>query len=227
MKNISNFLVHSVLFKSKTQNEIDKILSSIEYIVKSYNEGDLIFSVEQAPKYIGIILKGCIEVQKNLASGKTVSILYKKTGELFGEGSVFSKATTYPCNIFSKTKSTIFLIDKQNILYLLSKDSCLLSNFLSSFADRVLLLNLKTELLSYSSIQQKIAFSLLYLMDEYKHNNVIFLPYSKKTWSEHLNVSRPSLFRELKILCNQKIIYIENRKITILNEDALIDILQN
>ncbi|QXM05325.1 Crp/Fnr family transcriptional regulator [Crassaminicella indica] len=225
MKNISSFLTNSVLFKNKTQQEINNALSSIEYIVKSYKKGDLIFSVDQTTKYIGIILEGCIEVQKNLASGKVISILYKKKGDLFGEGSVFSKTNTYPCNIFAKTKSTILLITKQNILNLLSKDSSLLINFLNSFANRILSLNLKTELLSYSSIQQKIAFSLLYLMDEYKCNNVILLPYSKKTWSEHLNVSRPSLFRELKILCDQKIIHIQNRTITILNKDHLISLL--
>ncbi|SHH26972.1 Crp/Fnr family transcriptional regulator [Tepidibacter thalassicus] len=225
MKNISNILSNSILFKNKTQQEINIALSSINYIIKHYKKGDLIFSVDQPPKYIGIILEGCIEVQKNLASGKVISILYKKKGDLFGEGSAFSKASTYPCNIFAKTKSTILLITKQNILNLLSKDSLLLTNFLNSFANRILLLNLKTELLSYSSIQQKIAFSLLYLMNEYKYNNVIFLPYSKKTWSEHLNVSRPSLFRELKILCNQKIIQIQNRTITILNENYLLNLL--
>ena len=225
MKNISKFLIHSVLFKNKTQDEIDSALSTIRYTVKSYNEGDLIFSVDQETNYVGTILQGCVEVQKNLASGKVVTILYKKRGELFGEGSAFSKANTYPCNMYSKTESTILLIDKQNVLYLLSKDSVILSNFLSSIANRVLLLNLKTELLSYSSIQQKIAFPLLYLMDEYKHNNVVFLPYSKKTWSEHLNVSRPSLFRELKVLCNQSIICVKNREITILNKNALINVL--
>ncbi|WP_026895697.1 Crp/Fnr family transcriptional regulator [Clostridiisalibacter paucivorans] len=227
MKNIANFLSKSIIFKHKTQNEINNILSSIKYIIKSYDKGDLIFSVEQPAEYIGIILEGCIEVQKNLASGKIVTILYKKEGDLFGEGSVFSKTNTYPCNIFSKTKSKILIINKENMLYLLNSDTYLLSNFLTSLSNRVLLLNLKTELLSYSSIQQKIAFSLLYLMDEYRHNNVIQLPYSKKRWSEHLNVSRPSLFRELKILCNQKIIDIENRKIVILSEDALINILHN
>ncbi|WP_132247729.1 helix-turn-helix domain-containing protein [Marinisporobacter balticus] len=56
---------------------------------------------------------------------------------------------------------------------------------------------------------------------------VEYTPYSKKTWSEHLNVSRPSLFRELKILCTQQVIRIRNKEILILKEDALIDILNN
>lgn len=227
MKNLCNILTHSVIFQNKTENEIKNILCSIKYIVKSYDEGDLIFGVQQPTEYIGIILSGSIEVQKNLSCGKIINILYKKNGDLFGEGSVFSKALTYPCNIYSKTQTKILLLNKQNMVQLLTKDPCLLSNFLSSFANRVLLLNLKTELLSYSSIQQKIAFSLIYLMDDYKRSNTVFLPYSKKTWSEHLNVSRPSLFRELKILCNKKLLCVENRKIAIINQKALIKILHN
>lgn len=225
MKKFLTVLCNSVLFENKTQDEIESALSSIEYIVKSYERGELIFRIDQSTKYIGIILDGSIEVQKNLASGKVISILYKRKGDLFGEGSVFSKATAYPCNIYSKTKSMILLISKENMLRLISNDTILLNNFLSSFANRVLLLNLKTELLSYSSIQQKIAFSLLYLMDDCKSGDTVTLPYSKKTWAEHLNVSRPSLFRELKILCSQKIIDIQSKTITILKEDALVNLL--
>jgi CRP-like cAMP-binding protein len=227
MKYLLKSLYTSALFKNINQSEIDHALSSVEYEVKHYEKGDLIFGIDHTTKYIGIILEGCIEVQKNLASGKTISILNKKKGDLFGEGSVFSKTSTYPCNIFSKTKTTIFLISKQNMLHMISSNPMVLNNFLSSFADRVLLLNLKTELLSYSSIQQKIAFSLLYLMEEYTQDNVITLPYSKKAWAEHLNVSRPSLFRELKVLCNQKTIHMENLTITILKKDALVNLLNN
>lgn len=225
MKDILSLLIDSDLFKNKTKQEVDRYLSSIEYNVIDYNKGDLIFDVNQSTIYIGIILEGCIEVQKNLASGKTINILYKKSGELFGEGSVFSRTSTYPCNFFAKTKCTILLINKQNILSLLMDDLCLLNNFLNSFANRILTLNLKTELLSYSSIKQKIAFSLLYILDEHKQNDTIILPYSKRTWSEVLNVSRPSLFRELKILCDERIIHIQDRTINILNRDLLLDLL--
>lgn len=227
MRNIAKSLYNSALFKNKTEIEINNALSKIEYTTKCFDNEELIFRVDQRSEYIGIILEGSIEVQKNLASGRVISILNKKKGALFGEGSVFSKSVTYPCNIYSKNKNKILLISKDNMLKLIRSDSCLLNNFLSSFANRLLSLNLTTELLSYSSIQQKIAFSLLHMMNDYRKGNVINLPYSKKRWSEHLNVSRPSLFRELKELCNKKIISIETRNITILNESALANLLNN
>jgi CRP-like cAMP-binding protein len=111
------------------------------------------------------------------------------------------------------------------MLDLISRDPILLENLLRSISNRVLLLNLKTELLSYSSIQKKIAFSLLYLMDDYSCNDKITLPYSKKKWAEYLNVSRTSLFRELKEVCEKKIIHIDSKTITILNRDSLENLL--
>jgi len=221
MQNFYKILYNSDLFKNKTLKEIEDIMPSIQYSVKNYEKDELIFRIGQPVKYIGIILNGYIEIQKNLASGNVIAIFEKKRGGLFGEGSVFSKSDTYPCNIFSKSKSTILFISKKNMLNLISNDLILLENLLRSISNRALLLNLKTELLSYSSIQKKIAFSLLYLMDDYTCNNMITLPYSKKNWAEHLNASRTSLFRELKEICDQNIIHIENKIITILNRDSL------
>lgn len=225
MQKINKALYNSDLFLKKPLKEIEDILSSIQYHVKKYEQEELIFRMGQPTKYIGIILKGSIEIQKNLASGNIITIFEKNQGKLFGEGSVFSKSDTYPCNIFSKSKSTILFITKKNMLNLIFHDLTLLENFLRSISNRVLLLNLKTELLSYSSIQKKIAFSLLYLMDDYSCNNVITLPYSKKKWAEYLNVSRTSLFRELKEICDQKIIYINNKTITISNKNTLENLL--
>lgn len=225
MDYIVNKLNDSVLFKDRTRDEIRNALSSINYIVRYYEKKECVFRIDQSPECVGIILDGSIEIQKNLASGKKIIVFYKNKGDCFGECSTFSKTTTYSCNVFAKVKSEILLISKQDIIHLINNDSILLKNFLDLLANQVLLLNLKTELLSYSAIQQKIAFSLLYLMNECKHANIVILPYSKKVWSEHLNVSRPSLFRELKFLYNQKIINIQNRTITILNEEYLKDLL--
>ena len=220
-------LCYSTLFKSKNEYEIKNILSTIPYKIKDIQKNDIIFSVNQITNYVGILLFGNIEIQKNFASGKIVTISIRKKGEMFGEGSVFSKTNTYPCNIVAETKSKVLLISKTDLINIISNDIVLLNNLLNSLANRVLQLNLTTELLSYSSIQQKIAFSLLNLMTNYKKDNIITLPYSKKTWSECLNISRPSLFRELKKLSTENVLSINNRNITILNNQYLHELLNN
>jgi CRP-like cAMP-binding protein len=57
-------------------------------------------------------------------------------------------------------------------------------------------------------------------------DNVIHLPFSKKTWAEYLNVSRPSLYRELKKLDDDQAIEINKNNISILNKQKLENLLQ-
>ena len=47
------------------------------------------------------------------------------------------------------------------------------------------------------------------------------MPFSKAKWSEYMNVSRPSLLRELKDLSREGILTVENSIIRILDKDKL------
>jgi len=227
MHTIIKTLHKTILFKGKTLNEVEILLKKTNFKVKIYDNNSIIFGVEDPTTQIGIILSGAVEVQKNLSTGKTVIILNHEKGSLIGQGSVFSRTHYYPCNMYAKKNTKILIISKESFLSLLASDTLILNNFLHSFANRILLLNQQTELLSYSSIHKKIAFSLLHMFTNLRNGQIIKLPYTKKEWSEHLNVSRPSLFRELKTLCEQDILHIQKRTITILDEEALVRILFN
>ena len=53
------------------------------------------------------------------------------------------------------------------------------------------------------------------------------IPFPKATWAEYLNVSRPSLSRELKFLCEQGVIKMNKNKIVILRKDLLESLLRS
>ncbi|MCG8538419.1 MAG: Crp/Fnr family transcriptional regulator [Clostridia bacterium] len=214
------------LFKGKGKEEIKDILSLTTYKIKHYQKNDFIFRADQSPKYIGIILEGSIEIQNNLESGKFFNLLYKKKGEAFGGSLIFSDISMCKFDIVAKTSCDILLIYKESVLEILFKDSVIAHNMLSLFAKSILVLNKKIELFSHSSIQQKIAYSLLYNI-KLNNNNIIKLPYSKKDWAEHLNVSRSSLSRELKKLNDKGVIEVHNKTIKIVQVDYLESILGN
>lgn len=219
-----NVLSKSSLFKGKEKQAIIDILSRINYKINHYQKNDFIFRADQTPDYIGIVLKGSIEIQNNMESGKFFNVLYKKEGDTFGGGLVFANTPIYKFNFIAKTGCDILLIYKQSIFEVLLLDKIIMKNILQLLAKSTIILNEKIELFSYSSIQKKIACSLLY---NTKNNNTINLLYSKKAWAEHLNVSRSSLCRELKKLSDAGIIEINNKKIKILKKDNLKAILDN
>ena len=225
MNKIIDALCHCPLFAGKDKNEINNILSHTEYKISGFKKNEFIFRRDQPTIYIGIIIKGSIEVQKTLASGNVISVFHKNKGGVFG-GAVAFLNKIYPCDIYAKETSEILLLHKQSIYETLCKDAIIASNILGLCADSAFQFERKIELFSYSSIKKKIAFSLLYDMESY-NNDVIHLPYSKKSWAEYLNVSRPSLCRELKNLSDDGIIDIKNKIITIMNKDKLESILTN
>lgn len=220
-----NILKKTPLFKGKNTDEIKKILAGTNYTVERYKKGEQIFRIDQSANRIGILLKGHVVVEKNLACGKVTPVFLKYPGQIFGEAAVFSRADTYPCNVISLCDSEVLLFSKKIMLNMISRDTTILSNFLLLYADKILELNIRTELLSYNSISQKISFSLIYELNKYYRGTTVILPFSKKFWAESLDVSRPSLYRVLRDMESAGIIRLSGKSITILNKNKLSHIL--
>ena len=86
------------------------------------------------------------------------------------------------------------------------------------------MLQQRLELLSYSGIAQKAAFWLL-TQARQTNQNKVRIPESVSKWAMLMNVSRPSLHRELKRLESEGVIEYSPRLITILDGEALQNVL--
>ena len=120
----------------------------------------------------------------------------------------------------AKEDSLLLWIEKDAVLWIFLKDAAIAENMLRLSANRIMRLEKRVELLSFYSIQGKIAFSLL---NDFPADSgqMISLPLSKTTWAEYLNVSRTSLSRELKSMCEAGMIQVRGREIRILQRDFL------
>ena len=79
--------------------------------------------------------------------------------------------------------------------------------------------------MSYHGIDQKIAF---YLLSEALQNDVsvVSIPGSMTKWALMMNVSRPSLYRELKRLEEQGLLCVKAKEIEITDYSALESLLR-
>jgi CRP-like cAMP-binding protein len=203
-------------------------MSKIDYKIIDASRNDLIFGPFEDAQYMGILLTGELYIERILPCGKNIPIFIKGPGDLFGEAAVFSDALTYPCNVYASKKSKVLLFSKNNVLKLLTLDNILLINLLSILANKALYLNNKIELLCFISIKQKIAYSILHDFNMCCKNETVCIPFSKKIWSETINVSRPSLYRELKLLESENIIKLNTGNlIQIINKEELRSIIMN
>lgn len=207
-------LQQSILFHKKSPPEIAELLAKLHYRIRDFKENEIIFSTSQPADTLGIILAGSVDVKKDFLSGKVVTVTTRKPGDLLADAAMFAKAKYYPGTLFAAKPSKIFLLHRNELLRLFTLDQTTMLNFLCSVSNRMLALNQKIEILSLSSIQSKIAHFLI-TESEALGSSVISLPFSKKAWAEHLNVSRTSLSRELRQLELANLLTFHNRIIRI------------
>ena len=169
---------------------------------------------------IGIIMEGRVEAQKSFPNGSQVNVSIRIPGEIIGPAAVFSKSQRYPCDIVALEPATLMMLRKEDLLSLMQKDVKILQNFTTEIASATYMLQQRLELLSYSGIAQKAAFWLLMQVRQ-TGKTAVQIPDSMSRWAMIMNVSRPSLHREMKKLEEEGIIRYERKNIYVLDPDGL------
>lgn len=212
------------LFNEKTLNEIYDLLEKLHYRINLYSKNETIFSPLMVPDSLGIVLSGTVDVLKNYPSGKSLLITRKSDAELLGEETLYTWLKEYPEYFVASSDCEILMIKKEALTRLIAEDPIINMNFIKAISESAILVKKSYGVLTLSSIQEKIAG---YLYHEYirTHSLKIILPYSKKQWAEHLNLSRTSLSRELRELASSEVIEFDAREITIIDFEKLKSIL--
>ena len=212
------------LFMGIPAKELRDILKEIPHHIQSYKKDEIVFHLMDQALRVGIILEGRVEAQKSFPNGNQINISVRGPGEMIGFAAVVSQVGVYPCNIVALEPTTIIMIWKEDLLSLMQKDIRILQNFTNELASITYMLQQRLELQSYRGIAQKAAFWLLAQARQTGKKRV-HIPESISRWAMLMNVSRPSLHRELKKLEEQGIISCKDSTVTIHNTEALQNIL--
>jgi CRP-like cAMP-binding protein len=217
-------LKKSALFRALSVDVWQTALEQTPHRIQHYNKGEIIFHLMEPADKIGIVLSGKVEVQKSFPNGSQVNVSTRSPGELIGAAAVFSRHRRYPCDIISLEPTAILVFHREQLLKLLQTDVRILENFTTEIASATYMLQQRLELLSYHGIGQKAAFWLLTQLRQ-TGKTCVQIPGSVSKWAMLMNVSRPSLHRELKKLEGDGIITYAPPAIQILNAEARQDVL--
>jgi len=214
----------SALFHGLSASKLQAVMEQTPHHILCYDKGEIIFHLMEPALRIGIILEGHVEAQKSFPNGSQVNVSVRGPGDVIGPAAAFSKNQQYPCDIVSLEPVKVMMFRREDMLTLLQKDLRILENFTTEIASATYMLQQRLELLSYSGIAQKAAF---WLLTEARKTgkNTVRVPGSVSKWAMLMNVSRPSLHRELKQLEEKSIISYASSAIQILNPDALQNVL--
>lgn len=217
-------LEKSTLFSGVPAAELRTALEETPHHIQCYDKGEIIFHLMEPATRIGVILEGRVEAQKSFPNGSQVNVSIRVPGDMIGPAAVFSKSQRYPCDIVSLEPVTVMMFRKDDLLNLMQKNVRILENFTAEIASATYMLQQRIELFSYNGIAQKAAFWLLTQARQTGEDKVR-IPGSVSNWAMLMNVSRPSLHRELKRMEEGCIISYTPPLITIIDAIGLQDML--
>ena len=210
----------SSLFAGIPAKELRDDLESALHHIQCYDKGETIFFLMEEASRVGIVLEGHVQAQKAFPNGSQVNVSLRGPGEVIGPAAVFSAARKYPCDVVATEPVTVMMFRREDLLHLMQKDIRILENLTKEIASATYMLQQRLELLSYNGIAQKAAFWLLTQARQTGKDQVM-IPESVSKWAMMMNVSRPSLHRELKKLEAQGIISFALPAIQIVDAEAL------
>ncbi len=212
----------NILFKGLSQDEIEICLKCSDARLKDYDKNQIIFSQMDPPKALYVLIGGSVSVCKDTPDGRRYIVTNIEEGDIFGEVYVFLKKADYNYYVLSNMNSTVLAIPKE-YFFTACDNSCnahslIIQNMLGILAQKAYFLNNKVQLLTSGSLRQKIA---KYLLDNCNNKKYVKLSMNREQFASYLNVTRPSLSRELINMQEDGLIEVDRDMIKILDMDKL------
>lgn len=217
-------LSKSALCKGFTQDELLCLLEENSTEIKKYEKGSFVFEEGDVPDRLYVLIYGLVEVSKLTFSGKKILITtIENPGDMFAEVYMFMGKSKYDMSAQTGEESLILSISSEffeNISYNTNALAAekIRKNLMSIFAMKAYNLSGKVRLLGCGSIREKIS---LYLIENQTPSGEIAKNPSREELADYLNVTRPSLSRELGNMEKKGIIRLDGRKIVIVSQEKL------
>jgi CRP-like cAMP-binding protein len=215
------------LFKNIRDDELLKVLSCIRARVKHFEKGNILAEIGAPIADFGIILNGQITISKEGVDGSRVIMAILEQCDIYGEIAAFSNNPVMPATVIANESCDILCIPRDTLISgcesVCSFHNTLTSNLLKIIASKAFILNKKVEYLSIKSMRGKIAAYLLDL-NRAQGTKTLQLPLNRNELADFLNVSRPSMSRELARLKEEGILDFYLSTIKILKLEELMNI---
>lgn len=195
-----DIIKESPLFYGIKSDEIISMLHCITPKIQSYNKNECIVDSGDTIDRFGIVLEGEAIIVKESVDGNRVIIAVVEKGDLFGEMLVFSSHKIWPVTVRVQSSCKVLFLTNSDLIARCGRNCSwhisMLQNFMKVISDKSLLLNKKLDYLSIKSIRGKIC---TYLLEQYQivKNINLTLPLKRNELADFLNVSRPSMSREM------------------------------
>jgi len=217
-------LLKCELFNNIEKDELKSLLACLEPLVKTYPKNAIVVRNGERLDSLGIVLEGQASVFKESFSGNRILLKNIGPGEMFGEIAVFARQNVWPALVQANAPLTVCFFPKSKMI-----DQCtnackwhnsLIRNMLGVVSERALKLSKKMEYISIKTMRSKLS---TFIYEQYlnKKTTTFTLPMNRQQLADFLNVSRPSMSRELSRMRDEGIIDFHLSAVRILDLERL------
>jgi CRP/FNR family transcriptional regulator, cyclic AMP receptor protein len=210
------------LFSTLTDAEFTQL--EHVFVTRAYRKGQIIFLEEETGNYMYMVLAGKVKVSKAGTGGRETILAIHRPGDFFGEMSLLDGKTA-PATVSAMEDAKIISISGSDFhRYLLHNEKVLLQiiNVLCSRLRQVW----QTQSLSSSTADARIRRGIYDLAKKHgvrdAHGTIIDLKITHQELAEMVGTSRETVTRALARLKEQGILEIAQRRMTLLDEEALL-----
>ena len=207
------------LFFDIEEKDIMKYFTEIKYEIKKYSQGENIAFRGDEVKGLHINLEGKAATEMLKESGEVKRIEEINSFSLLATAFIFGNKNRFPVDLNAITSTSIFYIEKDELIQLLKKDDRLLKRFLDEISCKAQFLsNHLWNNFANKTIGEKFSQYIL----ENQRDGFFQMKISVKDLAEYFNVSRPSLSRVIKFFLEENILEkIEKGRYKIIDMDRL------
>jgi CRP/FNR family transcriptional regulator, cyclic AMP receptor protein len=204
----------------------DAEFSQLEHIfvLRSYRKNQIIFLEEETGNYMYLVLSGKVKVSKAGAGGKETILAIHRTGDFFGEMSLLDGKTS-PATVSAMEDAKIISVSGADFHRYLMHNEKVITQIINVLCARLRQV-WQTQSMSSSTADARIRMGIYQLAKRHgirdAHGTIIDLKITHQELAEMVGTSRETVTRTLARLRELGILEIEQRRMTLLDAEALL-----
>jgi CRP-like cAMP-binding protein len=217
-------LIKSPLFRGLKEDEIERLIGSINYRVRYYPAGALAVICGEEITSVMIVITGSMKGEMADISGRTIKIEDVNPPDALASAFIYGSGARYPVNVIANTDSELLMFDRSDYLTLMLTDKRILSNYLNVVCTKAMFLSDRLRFLSFRTIKGKFAHYLSSLPGA--SSGRVIVDRTQQELSEYFGVARPSLARAIGEMERRGLISVARREVRLLDMKGLSALMQ-
>jgi CRP/FNR family cyclic AMP-dependent transcriptional regulator len=210
------------LFSTLTDEEFNQLAHI--FVARAYRKNQVIFLEEETGNYMYLVLSGKVKVAKAGVGGKETILAIHRTGDFFGEMSLLDGKTA-PATVSAMEDAKIISVSGTDFHKYLLHNEKVMQQIIQVLCARLRQV-WQTQSLSSSTADARIRMGIYQLAKRHgirdAHGTIIDLKITHQELAEMVGTSRETVTRVLTRLREQRIIEVDQRRITLIDSKALL-----